>query len=721
MQTEPHHTNGGASPLPPPSPTLTTSFRHQPGPNTADPPSSSSIRHRTPYTHSDNNDEAGPSGTVRISIQTPFGDLGGTRSRRKEGWPLSLTKTISSIKDDLVHGRLEGAGTWEKEGMRVVYHGRIVRDNETLQDIIGKIDPEHVYVLHLVARRIPVTPLPTSGIMHQNLSEFPLPPQQTINHVNSAIPSTPFLSPSLPSATSTNSLALGDTIHYLLFTSRHHLLNLLGMAPLKWDEMIPRPTMTQEKASEAIMSVIRVFATSRESREEGWENWQIAFEGDTEDDMKNVWEQRKRDGVERDIRALWATATGRKMSEGGDKVQVEVDGTIYTLQLPALSQLTASQLIHLFIYLRITTLLPLIEPIYHQSLIPPPTPTRTQIQHTPTLPGRTQDSGQGQRPNRRVIYRRTFNIRIPYIPLSVLPHLFWSALKMTAMVWMMTRGMKWNDNRFWVIVGLASGWWIIDALSNIGRVTREIRAGNRERQAQAGNENQNQNQQQQNQAQPQAQEQNVPGPAVNVQDQNPPANVNLNVNGANRQPNLARISRSTVTSWIARFHLSTDSRQLRLPPSNLNGDGQIPLLPEPRSRPSRIQTQLILPILLWFITLVPEWESLRGRAIRRRERGMRVVVGENQRQAQAQAAQQDQPEGEGVDEEGRRRRDILANLPTGLSVPARKYYLRVVDRGEGIDWEEEREAQRALGVGEEDGNGNGNGGGDDEGMRMRML
>jgi hypothetical protein len=46
-------------------------------------------------------------------------------------------------------------------------------------------------------------------------------------------------------------------------------------------------------------------------------------------------------------------------------------------------------------------------------------------------------------------------------------------------------------------------------------------------------------------------------------------------------------------------------------------------------------------------------------------------------------------------------------LPQGLNEVARKYYLRTMERGEGIDWEEEREAQRAMGIGrdEEDAGG----------------
>ncbi|WRT67357.1 uncharacterized protein IL334_004328 [Kwoniella shivajii] len=707
MQTDSHshHTNGETSPLPPPSPTtLSSTFRHHPPPQatpTGD-NAESSIRHLTPYNHADspdnmtNNLSGLGAGMVRISVQTPFGDLGGTRSRRKEGWPLLPTKTISSLKDDLINGKLEGAGTWEKDGMRIVYHGRIVRDHETLSDVIGKFDPEHVYVFHLVARRIPVTPLPTGGIMPSNLTEFPLPSQP--------IPSTTFLPSPTPTSTATfpiastvNSLALGDTIHYLLFTSRHHLFSLLGLDTLKWEDMIPPPIITQDKAREGITSVVKSFALERASREEGWENWQGAFEGDTIDDLKKVWETVKRDGVEKQIRSFWSTATGKNMIEGEEKVQVEVDGTTHILQLPSISQLTATQLTHLLIYLRITTLLPLLEPIYHQSLLPTPTPTlapsanptQTTTTGTPTPPG-------------RVVYRGTIRLRIPFFPVAVLPHLFWSAVKIAAMIWMLTRGMKWNDSRFWVVVGMAGGWYMIDALNEVRRVTGEVRARTQREnidtgEAQGPNEGGNQVQPGQNQNQRQA-------PPAAAQDQGQRA-----VQGQA----FPHLTRHQAASLISQIHLSTDSEQLRLPPANVNGNST--LRPPARSRPSRIQTQLLLPVLLWFITLVPEWESLRARAIRSRERNMRVIVGENQPQSQVEqqdvnAHDPDLPQQNGGPTQTAER---PLELPEALSVSARKYYLRVLARGEGIDWEEEREAQRALGVGEEE-EGR-------EGMRLRML
>jgi hypothetical protein len=139
------------------------------------------------------------------------------------------------------------------------------------------------------------------------------------------------------------------------------------------------------------------------------------------------------------------------------------------------------------------------------------------------------------------------------------------------------------------------------------------------------------------------------------------------------------------------------------------------------------------------VTLVPEWEALRSRAIRNREREMRVWVGElskeaaeasrvaaEQAKAAAGASESEATEaGAGIDPEvgsstkvgtspnphdstgsmetgadatGNSEQEPPTILPDGLLPEARRYYLRVIAKGEGIDWEEEREAQRAMGV-----------------------
>jgi hypothetical protein len=136
-------------------------------------------------------------------------------------------------------------------------------------------------------------------------------------------------------------------------------------------------------------------------------------------------------------------------------------------------------------------------------------------------------------------------------------------------------------------------------------------------------------------------------------------------------------------------------------------------------------TQLLLPVALWVITLVPEFEAIRARAIRRRERAMRVLVGELTANSPETAVGEvgadvdpaerlEAGEGEGGGEGAEPSQVPRHVFPQGLGVAAGKYYDRVMQRGEGIDWEEEREAQRALGVGDEDAD-------EGDGMRLRML
>lgn len=91
---------------------------------------------------------------------------------------------------------------------------------------------------------------------------------------------------------------------------------------------------------------------------------------------------------------------------------------------------------------------------------------------------------------------------------------------------------------------------------------------------------------------------------------------------------------------------------------------------------------------------------------------MRVWVGELTEAAQPPT--EEIPNGEAPEGEPPARPPVF---PDGLGPRAKKYYERVMARGEGIDWEEEREAQRAMGIADEDEAR----AGQDDGMRMRML
>ncbi|WWD16155.1 hypothetical protein CI109_100580 [Kwoniella shandongensis] len=678
-QPLPH--TGDSSPLPPTSPSLTTTFRHHPQPVPTPTAERPELRHRQSPRHSysrleTDTDTSASLSTIKISIHTPFGETDGSSQRRKEGWTVTRWKTVEELKDDLANGTLEGAGNWERGGMRLVYHGRIVRDQERLGDVVGKIvDPTHVYIFHLVARRVGyMTPLPRfTNPMESAVPSTQAPPAQSLPTAAASSSSS-----SSSSSVSINTLALYDTIHYLLFTARHHLLVSLGNEPLKWDDVVPKPTIPMHEAREAIMSVVRTYADERNAREEGWEDWEGAFEGDEEEGLKEVWAKLGgREGVEKELKVLWATGLGRNWTEkeDGEKAEVELDGITYSLQLPRLRDQTPSQLSHLLLYLRITTLLPMLNHVLAQS------EAQANVMQT-TAAAQLPTPTQALHP-RRVIYRRTFRLTIPTIPFSVLSTMFFSALRVTAMIWMLTRGMKWSDTRFWIIAAMAGGWWLAETAGQIARHRREVRARNPTPTV----------------VPPEA---NAGGGAaapdsVNLPAQAAQAQVQAQAQAFARRPRQS--SNALLTTLIPHFHLDVDSAQLRLPPTDIRSPTA--LAQPARQRPPRWQTQLLLPVILWFVTLIPEWESIRARAIRRRERAMRVIVGELQ--------QSDQAEGQEATETR-----TPPVLPEGLSESARKYYTRVMERGEGIDWEEEREAQRAMGVADEDEP-------EGEGMRLRML
>ncbi len=329
----------------------------------------------------------------------------------------------------------------------------------------------------------------------------------------------------------------------------------------------------------------------------------------------------------------------------------------YQLNLPPQHLVTPYQLIHLAIYLRITSLLPLLERILEVSSRPIPTPTLPLLDY--------------------VIYRRTFRIRLPRIPTPVLSHILFSALKILAMMWMLTRDMRWNDMSLWIMGGGALGWWFGDALNRFNQERRRNPP---------------------------------PAPAAQPAEHgrgdgnivaNTPAQVATDApvraaaaSRANR-PRMPQVS-NPLTFLIPLVHLDHDARQLHLPVSSTHrAMGDLDAFANANDptraarvhrQPPRWKTQLCLPVMLWLVTLFPGWEAIRARAIRRRERAMRVLVGELS------------AGGEPV-EEGQEAPRVL---PEGLSPAAKAYFKRVMERGEGIDWEEEREAQRALGVGEEE-------------------
>ncbi|WVQ78569.1 hypothetical protein IAT38_000655 [Cryptococcus sp. DSM 104549] len=710
MQTDqqlPHREN--PSPLPPPSPTL---YRHHNPGDPAEPPSH--LRHRLPRTRSHDTPAMTASSTanpnsMRIRIQTPYGDSEVESAKRKEGWAVSRGKTVGELKDELGRGGLEGAGVWEREGMRMVYHGRIVRDHERLDDVVGKTqtsDPAHVYTFHLVARRFPTTPL--ANIVTTNPIDN-LVAQATLHAASAAAGASAQVStaeasgqPGEPEFTSANSLALSDSIHYLLFTARHHLFCLLGKPPLRWDEMVPPPVLGMDEAREAVMGVVRAFGEYRGDAEEGWERWEWAFEGDGDEGLKGFWERLGgRKGVEREIGVMWSGIVGKGWDDAvRQKVDVEVDGSTQTLYLPAMSESTPPMLTHLLIYLAITSLLPHLNAALYQamqeehlaSLHPAPTPTRT-INPTPTL------AAPGPTPGRTLN-----NLRLSLLPLSLLYDFVFSAIKVGSMAWMLTRGMKWSDSRFWMVAGVACGWWMVEVV----KATQAHLTAQRAREAAE-------------RALAEVAEDAAGAGAGAGARQNGAAPANILPEPpfpfpqAGRARNPFSLPPVPSFSFLPTVSLSIDNAQLRLPPPSLSPTTTP--APAPRRTPPRAWTQFGLPVLLWVVTLIPGWEAARAKAIKERERRMRVLVGEMRAAAAASAAAAAPPQTEGAEDSNASPAPAVEepqiNFPPGISLAAQKYYTRVMARGEGIDWEEEREAQLAMAAVEEDEAG------DD--MRLRML
>lgn len=173
-----------------------------------------------------------------------------------------------------------------------------------------------MHTFHLVARRVggtPALPRNQSGYFAQHGgTETPVSPAPEV------IPPTAVARPA--QSTSHEGQALLDSIHYLLFTARHHLFHLLGRRPLGWYETVPPPLVEQATAREAIMSVIRTVIDARTEEERSdWLHWEGAFDDVNQHGEVDV------ESVEQEVRSLWRGRVGREWSDKGQSVEVEIE------------------------------------------------------------------------------------------------------------------------------------------------------------------------------------------------------------------------------------------------------------------------------------------------------------------------------------------------------------------------------------------------------------
>lgn len=642
------------------------------------------------------------------------------------------SKTVAQLKDDCARG--DFGEKFEREGMRLVWHGRIVRDQETLGEVVGKgSEPSHVHTFHLVAKRIP-SGLARPGFSRTPTAWAPSPSPSTPDHAVPNDITSLWLAEAAPQpqqplsfgANDATYQALLDSTHYLLFTARYHLFCLLGRPPLKWDETVPAPVIPQETAKQAVLSAVKLFAD-----EKGWQDWDRAFELDEPAQRERVWTKLGREGVHGEIKGLWWSRVGRAWLDksSGEVVPVEIDGVEHTLNIPPLDMLSATQLIDLLAYLRIATLLP--DLASELEAASSPTPSFIAPRDSVRSPTRLIRAEPAQTWSERVA---------PFIiSWTTVTHIAFSAVKLTGMLWMLTRGMRWDDGRFWTLAAGAAIFWVAEAVPRVHQDLTQRASAARAREAERAA----------------AEGDMLPAHIVDGIAADAPAHVQAALRAVAagdrppqpqppRQqagPRRRRHQPRNLLSSIALMHMDADSRQLHIPRSSLHSAYDPASAQRAATAPDRTEafsrragprpswwiTQLMLPIALWVVTLIPALETIRARAIRRRETAMRVLVGElTAAQAAADAAQADYnsvngsaaPEAQtGEDTPSPAARPDGARphvLPAGLNEAAQKYYARVMARGEGIDWEEEREAQRALGVADEDAD-------EGDGMRLRML
>lgn len=365
--------------------------------------------------------------------------------------------------------------------------------------------------------------------------------------------------------------------------------------------------------------------------------------------------------------------------------------TTFNLHLPPLKDMVPAQLTHLLFYLRAASLVRFLSGCLAEV-------EATQVAAAPAAAQMAPVPAQVANPV-RMVYQTSFRLRVPLLSIALLTHQFWSAVRLLTILWMLTRGMSWKDNRFWFLAAGAGCWWVVDgynqwvAENRVQREARRRRAARQPRPATEGGQ----------------QDGNVPLDAAAQAAADAPvhAAAAARAGAAGIRPRQGGARRPQGAEWVLRvplFHLEEDAYQLRLAsrPTNANRGGvnqseSTELGPEPRSRPNGWITNALLPAYLWFLTLIPAFEASRARLIRQRERSMRAIV----TSMNPEDHQNDGADAEAEGTEGATPRHDLV-LPTGLSYQARKYYTRVAESSEMIDWEAERDAQRAMGIPDED-------------------
>lgn len=323
------------------------------------------------------------------------------------------------------------------------------------------------------------------------------------------------------------------------------------------------------------------------------------------------------------------------------------------------------------------------------------------------IPAASQTVPQAQTNNnvRRIGF--TIRINLSSNMFGVVFKCIFAAVKVVFVFYMLSRGLKWDDTASLLLLGFAVGWWFWEC----GSILARERARRTEQLRQARNLDRARAERI---ARETGENQEVPTPLPQMA--NAPAvrrgvfpfgwlHALFGNHGLHRAARRNNAPAVDVSNW----DLAHERRVLRLfydtgnLPNNLtvddrhipDNDRSLPLAPPMANWFFR---HIALPVWLLIASTTPAFEFRRRAAIRRREEHMRLLVQKLTRDARTQqlmSSQATQSEAGTTQppDDSRRQPNVL---PRGLSDIARRYYQRVLARGEAVDWEEERAAQEEM-------------------------
>ncbi|KAJ9115040.1 hypothetical protein QFC22_005368 [Naganishia vaughanmartiniae] len=496
-------------------------------------------------------------------------------------------------------------------------------------------------------------------------------------------------------------LAITESIAFYTYRQQNSLLTLLSLPPVSWESLVPRPTVSLEEVERHVQGVRKFCGV----REDG-----VVIQPGQGKEGKVV-------DIEEEGRRVIKSLKEEEEATGTAAIIVELDGKPFKLVLPQLDELSKDQRTALALHARHTRIIDALR-AYLKGLevfIPPPSPIVAAHHPAPTP---------------------TIAPPLPAIPTHLrlrtiarlLPRFIGAAIKVEIGLWMITRSLPSSDWRYWMFVAGAVGWLVWECHGMYSaergrmRVAREREVRERERQARAAAEAIGR----------EGVVQHVPGvpmPAdqANLQQRQRPAMPRHRTrnNNSNRPNPLPLVGLAYERRLLRLFYLPPSQTPInnqtdrRIPSTDLN----LPLAPPD---PSLLWTYLVIPVYMLLLSLWPDGDTARKRAIRERETHMRLLslklteAAEADARARASAAtkeeengsppsslsalpttnndksQSTQPGPEPQPTPTPTRTAATAIIPRNLSSQSERYWRRVLARGETIDWDEERAAQERV-------------------------